>query len=143
MQTKIYFTFFFRKVYYLLISPVSLRYAKISRSIVCFELWSRNKMVKLCRSLMYRSIFSYWGWFMYIPRKIYSFCRVPVRFLSLFHFLWTLQKNPVISPDFLVWKFCEKEQFPHSFPFCSDIDYYAIWHWKFFSTTSIWEDKLL
>ena len=24
-------------------------------------------------------------------------------------------KNIVISPNFLVWKFCEKAQFPHSF----------------------------
>ena len=24
-------------------------------------------------------------------------------------------KNSVISPDFLVWKFCGKVQFPHSF----------------------------
>ena len=24
-------------------------------------------------------------------------------------------KNPVISPDFLVWKFCGKAQFPHNF----------------------------
>ena len=24
-------------------------------------------------------------------------------------------KNPVISPNFLVWKFCGKAQFPHSF----------------------------
>ena len=24
-------------------------------------------------------------------------------------------KNTVIPPDFLVWKFCGKEQFPHSF----------------------------
>ena len=24
-------------------------------------------------------------------------------------------KNTVISPDFLVWKFCGKAQFPHSF----------------------------
>ena len=24
-------------------------------------------------------------------------------------------KNIVISPNFLVWKFCGKEQFPHSF----------------------------
>ena len=34
-------------------------------------------------------------------------------------------KNTVISPDFLVWRFCGKAQFPHSFgryaetvPFC-------------------------
>ena len=26
----------------------------------------------------------------------------------------TLQKNAVISPSFLVWKFCGKSQFPHS-----------------------------
>ena len=25
------------------------------------------------------------------------------------------EKNPVISPNFLVWKFCGKSQFPHSF----------------------------
>ena len=24
-------------------------------------------------------------------------------------------KNPVISPNFMVWKFCGKAQFPHSF----------------------------
>ena len=24
-------------------------------------------------------------------------------------------KKPVISPNFLVWKFCGKAQFPHSF----------------------------
>ena len=26
-----------------------------------------------------------------------------------------IAKNTVISPDFLVWKFCGKAQFPHSF----------------------------
>ena len=26
-----------------------------------------------------------------------------------------IAKNTAISPDFLVWKFCEKTQFPHSF----------------------------
>ena len=30
-------------------------------------------------------------------------------------------KNTVISPDFLVWKFCGKAQFSHSYAiFCSD-----------------------
>ena len=27
----------------------------------------------------------------------------------------TTSKNTVISPNFLVWKFCGKAQFPHSF----------------------------
>ena len=35
-------------------------------------------------------------------------------------------KNTLISPNFLVWKFCVKKQFPHSFGlpkiFCSVID---------------------
>ena len=26
-----------------------------------------------------------------------------------------IAKNTVISPNFLAWKFCGKEQFPHSF----------------------------
>ena len=30
-------------------------------------------------------------------------------------FQWYTAKNTVISPDFLVWKFCGKAQFPHSF----------------------------
>ena len=28
---------------------------------------------------------------------------------------WYTVKNAVISPNFLVWKFCRKAQFPHSF----------------------------
>ena len=31
------------------------------------------------------------------------------------NFLRCTAKNTVISPDFLVWKFCGKAQFPHSF----------------------------
>ena len=27
----------------------------------------------------------------------------------------TLQKNTVVSPNFLVWKFCGKARFPHGF----------------------------
>ena len=27
----------------------------------------------------------------------------------------TTAKNPVIAPNFLMWKFCGKAQFPHSF----------------------------
>ena len=35
-------------------------------------------------------------------------------------------KNTVISPDFLVWKFCGKAQFPHSF---GKLRYF--WQWLF------------
>ena len=83
-----------------------------------FELWSHNKIVKLCQSHMYTSIFSYWEWYVF------------AEFLSdSFHYF-----------SYLLWIFvtcCEAN------PICSDIDYYAIWHWMFVSTTSIWEDKLL
>ena len=34
---------------------------------------------------------------------------------SLTHFVSITAKNTVTSPDFLVWKFCRKTQFPHSF----------------------------
>ena len=36
-------------------------------------------------------------------------------FLSLRVSVNYTAKNPVISPNFLVWKFCGKAQFPHSF----------------------------
>ena len=35
-------------------------------------------------------------------------------FCSVKEIIYTL-KNTVISPNFLVWRFCRKEQFPHSF----------------------------
>ena len=34
---------------------------------------------------------------------------------SIFHYAACTVKNSVILPHFLVWKFCGKAQFPHSF----------------------------
>ena len=51
-----------------------------------------------------------------------------VQLLSLF----PLQKNTLISPKFLVWKFCRKAEFPHSFGwiagnYAETVPFYKIW----------------
>ena len=55
------------------------------------------------------------------PEQWGNFEQIQISFINQLHSAITAKtervtaKNPVISPNFLVWKFCGKAQFPHSF----------------------------
>ena len=66
--------------------------------------------MEICRLTLFQILAKYQSITNYF---FYHFRSVPFELI----FKWAIMtvKNTVVSPDFLVWKFCGKAKFPHSF----------------------------
>ena len=87
------------------------RVSMIHNLLLKFLKQNQNEQLNLCKFIEKNS-FSF-----QIKPKSDEYQYTKCRNLVLFQIsiVDSTAKNTVISPNFLVWKFCGKEQFPHSF----------------------------